>query len=534
MVLSDIINRKNIYFFGLALLIASIPLSRYVMSMAQLLLTANWLFDPKIVEKFRAFFRNKAAVIVVSLFLLHIIGLLWTSDFDYAVKDLRTKVPILALPIIISTSPLLSRRSFHYFILLFIAANVAGSLFSIHALLTKEIVEIRLISLFISHIRFSLNICIAIFSGGYLIFIEKDYPVSVKILIFAAIIWLVIFLTIMEAVTGIVILVSISALLLILLVFYLKKPVFKISLILILILITASSLIYVEQLYREILPKEKLSAENLDKFSKRGNPYLHDTTLQVPENGHWVYLYVQNDELREVWSQRSSLDFDSLDKKGNPLRFTIYRYLTSKGLRKDAEGLELLSQDEIHAIENSVANVDDLAKSSLSKRIKAILWEVQVYRSSGFISGHSVTQRLEFWKAGEQIIRKNFLLGTGTGDIVQAFDSEYREMNSTLKPQFRWRSHNQYISMLATFGIFGLLWFLAVLFVPGFLSGMNKDYFYFIFLCVLLLSMLTEDTLEDQAGVTFYAFFTSFFLFAREAPEIFFNDNTILKGKNLQ
>jgi hypothetical protein len=46
--------------------------------------------------------------------------------------------------------------------------------------------------------------------------------------------------------------------------------------------------------------------------------------------------------------------------------------------------------------------------------------------------------------------------------------------------------------------------------------------------------MLTEDTLEDQAGVTFYAFFTSFFLFAREAPEIFFNDNTILKGKNLQ
>jgi hypothetical protein len=328
--------------------------------------------------------------------------------------------------------------------------------------------------------------------------------------------------------------VSISALLLILLVFYLKKPAFKISLILLLILIAASSLIYVKRLYREILPKDKLTAVNLDKFSKLGNPYIHDTTLQVPENGHWVYLYVQNDELKEVWKRRSNLDFDGTDKKGNSLRFTIYRYLTSKGLRKDAEGLESLSQDEILAIENSVANVDDLAKSSFRKRIKAILWEIQVYKSTGFMSGHSVTQRLEFWRAGERIIGKNWLLGTGTGDIVQAFDNEYHEMNSSLDKQFRWRSHNQYISMLATFGIFGLLWFLFVLFSPGFLCGMNKDYFYFIFLCVLLLSMLTEDTLEDQAGVTFYAFFTSFFLFARKAPERFFLNDKSHKNNNCE
>ncbi len=150
------------------------------------------------------------------------------------------------------------------------------------------------------------------------------------------------------------------------------------------------------------------------------------------------------------------------------------------------------------------------------------------------MSGHSVTQRLEFWRAGERIIGKNWLLGTGTGDIVKAFDNEYHEMNSSLDKQFRWRSHNQYISMLAIFGIFGLLWFLFVLFSPGFLSGMNKDYFYFIFLCVLLLSMLTEDTLEDQAGVTFYAFFTSFFLFARKAPERFFLNDKSHKNNNCE
>jgi len=522
MVLSEIINRKNIYFFCLALMIAAIPLSKYVMSLAQLMLAANWLLDPGIIGKFRKFFRNKVAMLVASLFVLHLIGLFWTTDFEYAIKDLRTKAPILALPIIISTSPLLSRRNFHGFMLLFIAANLVGSFFSIHELHTKDIVEIRLISLFISHIRFSLDICIAIFSGAYLIVTEKEYPFLIKILIAAAIVWLVIFLTIMEAVTGIVILIAISAMLLVYYIFYLEKPALKITLFIAMIGVAISMFFYLRGIYDENLPKEKLDVTRLDKFSKLGNPYIHDTTLQFPENGNWVFTYIQNDELRGVWNRRSKLSFDGPDNKGNPLRFTIYRFLASKGLRKDAEGMESLSDDEIHAIENSIANVDDMAKSSFRKRIKTIFWELQVYRKTGYISGHSVSQRLEFWKAGELIIRKNWLLGTGTGDIVKAFENEYKEMKTTLDPQFRWRSHNQYISIFATFGIFGLIWFLIVLIAPGYLKGMYRDYFYFVFFWILVISMLTEDTIEDQAGVTFYAFFTSFFLFAREAPEGFF------------
>ena len=39
-----------------------------------------------------------------ALFLLHLIGCLWTSDFDYAIKDLTIKLPLLILPIIIGTS----------------------------------------------------------------------------------------------------------------------------------------------------------------------------------------------------------------------------------------------------------------------------------------------------------------------------------------------------------------------------------------------------------------------------------------------
>jgi len=52
------------------------------------------------------------------------------------------------------------------------------------------------------------------------------------------------------------------------------------------------------------------------------------------------------------------------------------------------------------------------------------------------------------------------------------------------------------------------------------------DYFIVVFLIIAILSMLTEDTIESQAGVTFFAFFYSFFLFARTATDpIVFKNN---------
>ena len=42
-----------------------------------------------------------------------------------------------------------------------------------------------------------------------------------------------------------------------------------------------------------------------------------------------------------------------------------------------------------------------------------------------------------------------------------------------------------------------------------------KDYYYLVFIAIAMLSMINEDTLETQAGVTFFAFFNSFLLFAR-------------------
>ena len=522
MTLPKIINRKNIYFFGLFLMVVALPLSKFVMSVAQLGIVFFWLIDPKILQKFKAFFKNRAAVIVVSLFLLHVLGLLWTTDFDYAVKDLRTKIPILALPIIIATSPKLNKKQFHFLIIIFIAANVIGSFFSIRELLTKDIIEIRKASIFISHIRFGLNICVAIFAGVFLI-IKGAYPNYIKAFILLAVTWLLVFLVIIELMTGLIVVFIVATILMVKWVFIQKNLTARLTLIAVLIGVPIVLFVYIRSIYIETLPKEELNIAKLDKATDRGNIYYIDTNNLIVENGYYVGVYIQNDELREAWNERSKYDFDGQDSLGQVLKYTLYRFLTSKGLRKDYNGVQKLSNEEVWAVEKGIANIDQMAESSIRTRIKTIFWEIQVYYKQGYFSGHSVTQRIEFWHASLRIIGKHFWFGTGTGDIDQAFKTEYDEMNTSLTQKVRWRSHNQYLSIFVAFGISGFLVFIFVLLAPGLITGMFGDYFYAVFMMILFLSMLTEDTLESQAGVTFYAFLTSFFLFARKDMEPLFS-----------
>ena len=80
------------------------------------------------------------------------------------------------------------------------------------------------------------------------------------------------------------------------------------------------------------------------------------------------------------------------------------------------------------------------------------------------------------------------------------------------------RSHNQYLAITVAFGIVGLLWYLFSLLYPLSVKD-NRNYLYLVFLFILLFSMLTEDTLETQIGVTLFAFFNSFLVFTKDVED---------------
>ena len=196
------------------------------------------------------------------------------------------------------------------------------------------------------------------------------------------------------------------------------------------------------------------------------------------------------------------------------------RYITSKGYKKDANGVMKLSTNEIHLVEKGVADVRYTDDYLLRSRIYETIWEYRHYKMSADPSASSVFQRLEYWRASLEIIKDNTLFGVGTGDMNIAFDKQYKKMNSSLEMKWRLRSHDQYLSIAVGFGIIGLAWFLFSLLFPFYYSHVRKDYFYLIFFAILILSMITEDTIESQAGLTFFVFFNSLFLFVRKKEKI--------------
>jgi hypothetical protein len=147
-------------------------------------------------RKFREFFHreNAPAWIFSSIFLFHVIGLFFTTDFHYAMRDLRIKLPILLMPLILSTTCLPDRKGFRFLMYIFTASVFTGTLISTYYFMTHEITDSRTISLFISHIRFSLLIDMAIFILAYLVLKKSDIPRWPKAVMAVIALWLLVFL----------------------------------------------------------------------------------------------------------------------------------------------------------------------------------------------------------------------------------------------------------------------------------------------------------------------------------------------------
>lgn len=503
-------------------MVIGLPLSPFLMSISQFILVGNWLVEGSIKQKLKKFWDNKSVVILSSVFLLHLMGLFYTSDFNYAFEDIRKKIPLLIFPLILSTSQTLSKEKVQQLLFFFIASVAAATFVSTAILLgitNRTIVDIRKISIFISHIRFSLLICLSIFFLGYYTYTQNFFFKRGFYLLLIA--WFITFLFILESLTGIILLSITAFILLVYFTLSQKQLFYRLSGLTIIFLLVFTVVSYSKTIiyhyYSNNHPKQVL--EQLDKLTIKGNPYTHETSDTAMENGNYIWRYICWNELEEEWNKRSNIRFNEEDLKGNEIKYTLIRFLTSKGFRKDAEGIERLRDNEIEAIQKGIANVDYLGVSGVKVRIYQVIWEVDNYCKGENPSGHSVTQRFEFWKAAIGIIKKNTLLGVGTGDVKQAFDVQYKKMNSALSEEWRLRSHNQYLAIAVAFGVIGLVWFLISLMYPMWKERKYFDYFYITFFIIATLSMLTEDTLETQAGVSFYAFFNALFLFAIEKEQ---------------
>jgi len=535
------------YFIVLILIVISIPLSKFAMSITEFMLLGLWLWSGfsftisfrffklggitkgfihfmvylgtlayrNFIDQIVVFVKNKPALILSSIYLMHIIGLFYTTDMDYALKDLRVKLPLLLFPIVFVTMEKISYKRFRILMLFYVVASLAGTLISFYLLMKGNFVDIREISPFISPIRFGLNICFAILTLIYFIVFDKGFKLWHKLTFGLMVIWLIIFLILLESLTSLWILVIVSIIYLIILLFKTQKMAVKLAFVILAVGIPLSLFFYVKHVVKSAVNPPSISAE-LEPQTQSGNPYVHDTVVRGVEDGRYIGLYLCMPELKSTWNQVSDYDFNGKTDGGEEIKETLIRYLTSKDLRKDADGVYALTNRDIRKIEKGVANYNYVNNPGLRTRILKIMMGYDVYIKTGDPSGSSVMQRIEYSKASLKLISKNFWMGVGTGDIEDKLINQYTQMGSELKAKFRFHAHNQFLASFITFGIFGFLWFVFAMIYPAIkLHGFNS-YFFVSFFLIIVFSMFSDDTLETQAGATLFAFFYSFLLLGKE------------------
>lgn len=505
----------------------SVPSSETGITLSMGLLLVFWLFDGNYKQKFQIFRRNRTALIFLLVYLVHIFWLVNTTNFDYAFFDLRTKFSIVVFGFIFSTLPTLSVKEFRNVLMVFIATVLVTSLLGVYYYYVEDQVDFRAFSPFISHVRFALNICLSVFILGFLLIrFDKFFQLSskdklfIKSIFILIIIWLLYFLTLMQSLTGIGIVFTVFVLLLFILFLKWRKSLILRWIVLgIVLLIPIVSILYILKLYDQYSTKPKVNFEKLEKFTKDANPYRHDTIYYALENGKWTGLYLCEKELREEWNKVSKQDYDSKDKNGFLVSSTIIRYLTSKDLRKDKDGLNQLTATDKKNIESGIANAEFVGNFGFKARLYNLFFEIYMFETTTGIKGSSVIQRMELLKNALNVIYKNLVLGVGTGDVADEFASELVLRNSELQNSGM-RAHNQYITFLVSFGFIGFSLVMFSFIYLLFYGIRRNNTLIIAFYLIFLVSNIAEDTLESLHGAAFYSFFGALFLFLQADSKI--------------
>ena len=128
----------------------------------------------------------------------------------------------------------------------------------------------------------------------------------------------------------------------------------------------------------------------------------------------------------------------------------------------------------------------------------------------------STAIRIAIWHSASAVISENWLIGTGTGDVKDALRNQYNNEKILIALKENLNAHNQFLQTFATLGIIGFLTLCSTLCIPLFQSWKMGNYLFVSFFLILIANFCVESMLETQAGVVFYAFFNSLFLFSEK------------------
>jgi len=497
-----------------SIFVLSLPYSKSFVSIFAGLIFINGVFFSIMNKEIKTKLKeNNSFWFLISVLGVYLVGLLFSKDLKLGLNEVNKALMWLVLPSGVLLSPRLSKKYFWLILTLFIFGVTVSTFISSSRMLFSNsfgIDNFREVN-FISHIPFSLQIAFSIFilinsfftENWLLKFLKPHYRII-------WILWLLFFIIILKSILGLIAFYFTAILLFYLIVNRNHNPRIKKGIIIGTLFFSLLPVIYLGNVIYKFYDIKDTNPEKADKQTVLGNDYEFDFNNKFKENGYYVNWYICTIELEQAWNQRSNVDFNEKDGKGFPISGTLIRYLTSKGLRKDAEGVKSLNDRDIKNIESGIANyIFDTSVYAFYPRIYETIWEFDKYMLTGNPNDQSFSQRIEFTKASIIIIKDNFWFGIGTGNYLIAYRDAYKKMNTQLDVENYGLVHNQYLSYLSKFGLIGFLYIMFVLFFVFIKNkGYRNDLLILLFVN-LLIANLGDSIWETHIGLYYFVFFFS-------------------------
>jgi hypothetical protein len=506
--LSKIFGEKRVYqllLFAYISLAFGVTFNKIILSLATILSFLVVLFDFNFQAYKNAIRENKIIQLLLLFLLVHLFSFFWSENIAYFLKDLNSKLPFYAIPLVFVLKPIQDKKYVNYILAAFLFSLTVISLInfiSYYGWRKTEFDDVRSLSLFSSHIRFGLML---IFGIVISLFWINSKELKFKIIPILLFFWFLTYTYFSEVLSSYL---AILGLIFVWIIYKIGKSSNKKKYILYLIitsltLITSIYFLKINLDKTHVIPK----ASEIVKYTKEGNEYEHYLQYKHFINEKFVFIEISGKELFRDWSKYSSISLNDTCKNGNSLYFTLIQYMTSKGLKKDAEGLRQLNKQDIKNIESGKTRYKD-DPEGFFVRLRTIFSEF----SDDNPNGKTVLQRIEYLKAGKIIFSNNYLLGVGSGDLQDEFNRYYESTNSNLYPENRLRTHNQIFTYFISFGVFGGLHFILIFVVSIRKFVRENNLLALLFISIILISFLSEDTLETQIGGTFFALFFGLFI----------------------
>ena len=130
----------------------------------------------------------------------------------------------------------------------------------------------------------------------------------------------------------------------------------------------------------------------------------------------------------------------------------------------------------------------------------------------GSVNNESLEPRVTRWRCALQLTRQSPVIGYGSGSEKRLLKEKYFENKLYISYLNEFNAHNQYLSFLIKTGALGLIVFLITL-IAGFVAAWrSRDVVFASFMILISIVSFSENILDVNKGIFFYAFFFSFFV----------------------